>query len=69
MFSPFENDECRECPVLPICGGGCPLEREQSILANEKMQCPDVKYNIKQKVMEIYASLSSKNKEEILNQR
>lgn len=67
-FSPFENDECRECPVLPICGGGCPLEREQSILANEKMQCPDVKYNIKQKVMEVYASLSSKNKEYIFNQ-
>lgn len=45
---------------IQICGGGCPLEREQSILANEKMQCPDVKYNIKQKVMEVYASLSSK---------
>lgn len=25
--SPFENDACMECPVLPICGGGCPIDR------------------------------------------
>lgn len=21
---PFDDDECRSCPVLPVCGGGCP---------------------------------------------
>lgn len=26
--SHFENEECLNCPVLPVCGGGCPLDRE-----------------------------------------
>ena len=56
-YGPFENNECRECLVLPICGGGCPLEREQSIKANKKMKCPEVKYSIKQKIMEVYENL------------
>jgi len=25
--SPFENEQCRRCVVLPLCGGGCALER------------------------------------------
>lgn len=25
--SPFEDDACLNCPVLPICGGGCPIDR------------------------------------------
>jgi hypothetical protein len=24
----LENSECIDCPVLPVCGGGCPLDRE-----------------------------------------
>lgn len=24
---PFEDEACRRCNVLPICGGGCPLDR------------------------------------------
>ena len=23
----FDDEECRECPYLPICHGGCPMER------------------------------------------
>lgn len=23
----LENTDCINCPVLPICGGGCPLDR------------------------------------------
>lgn len=23
-----DNPECIDCPVLPVCGGGCPLDRE-----------------------------------------
>ena len=23
----FSDPECRECPIFPICGGGCPLDR------------------------------------------
>jgi uncharacterized protein len=25
--SPFENEQCRQCTVLPLCGGGCSLDR------------------------------------------
>ncbi len=24
---PFDDPQCRQCNVLPICGGGCPLDR------------------------------------------
>lgn len=24
---PFEDEECRKCAYLPICGGGCPIDR------------------------------------------
>lgn len=26
-FSAFDNKECVNCPVFPICGGGCPTDR------------------------------------------
>ena len=25
---PFEDPKCRECLLLPVCGGGCPLQAE-----------------------------------------
>ena len=25
--SPFDSDECKNCNVFPICGGGCPVDR------------------------------------------
>ena len=34
----LENSDCIDCPVLPICGGGCPLDREVDKDAN-KMSC------------------------------
>lgn len=27
-FNHIENSECIDCSILPICGGGCPLDRE-----------------------------------------
>lgn len=29
MFAkdPFDDPECRKCKVLPLCGGGCPMDR------------------------------------------
>lgn len=26
-YLPFEDNECRKCAYLPICGGGCPIDR------------------------------------------
>ncbi|EEX70737.1 hypothetical protein GCWU000325_02321 [Alloprevotella tannerae ATCC 51259] len=23
----LENSDCIDCPVLPVCGGACPLDR------------------------------------------
>ena len=34
----LENSDCIDCPVLPVCGGGCPLDREVDKDAN-KMSC------------------------------
>jgi len=28
-YDPFEDDECVKCPVLPLCGGGCPRDYEK----------------------------------------
>lgn len=35
MGDPFDDDECRSCAVLPVCGGGCP---------NDIASCKDRKH-------------------------
>lgn len=35
-FNHLENSECIDCTVLPICGGGCPLDREADQGTNKK---------------------------------
>lgn len=30
-FKPFENSECKDCILLPQCGGGCRFKRSQGI--------------------------------------
>ncbi|MEG0249554.1 MAG: SPASM domain-containing protein [Peptostreptococcus sp.] len=47
-YNPFLSKDCIECNILPICMGGCPLERKIS----GKNICRSKKYNIK-KDMEI----------------
>lgn len=34
----LENSECTQCKILPICGGGCPLDRETDKGSN-KISC------------------------------
>lgn len=29
QYNPFEDEECKVCPVLPLCGGGCPRDYEK----------------------------------------
>ena len=29
QYNPFEDEECKKCPVLPLCGGGCPKDYEK----------------------------------------
>lgn len=33
-YDSFSNNECRDCAVFPICGGGCPLDRQKEKGAN-----------------------------------
>lgn len=33
--SAFENEECRNCKVFPICGGGCPTDRLNEMGKNQ----------------------------------
>ena len=47
--SPFDDDECMECKLLPICMGGCPLKR---ILGKEP--CIPEKYYINDYVKLLY---------------
>lgn len=34
-FNHLENSECINCSVLPVCGGGCPIDREKENGNNE----------------------------------
>lgn len=48
----FGKDECRDCSVLPICLGGCPLMKFKHGIS----ECTPVKYNIKECVEMWYDS-------------
>ena len=41
MYDPTNNEQCKECKCLPICMGGCPYERLQTM-----NKCNDFKYNL-----------------------
>lgn len=56
-YSPFKLEECRECKVLPICHGKCPVIWELSNRRNEEGCIPD-KYSIIEKIR--YALRSEK---------
>lgn len=44
--SPFDDPECLKCKMLPICGGGCPLDRERKEKGIINSTCPYIKENI-----------------------
>jgi uncharacterized protein len=44
-FSPFEDEMCRDCSILPICMGGCPAQRTDQGLVGEQM-CQSWKHNL-----------------------
>lgn len=53
LYDPTEDEECRECKVLPICMGGCPYARK-----NSGKECSTYKDNLEEIIM-----LVAKNKE------
>jgi uncharacterized protein len=52
-FDPFEDQQCRECELLPICMGGCPARRVDRGLSGTEM-CESWKHNL-QPMLEIIA--------------
>jgi len=48
-YSPFEIEECRNCPVLPMCNGKCPIFWESNDKKEDHGCIPD-KYNFKNKL-------------------
>lgn len=38
-LDPFEDEECLACNVFPICGGGCPLDRQKKKMGKSINYC------------------------------
>ena len=34
---PFENEMCRDCKILPICGGGCSIDARKNVLEKQNI--------------------------------
>jgi uncharacterized protein len=52
-LSPFDIEECRECPILPLCYGKCPILYEKSGFANNEGCIPE-KETIIEKLKYLY---------------
>jgi len=45
---PFEDEQCKECLLLPVCGGGCPYNRIKRDYEGKNISvCPLIKGNLK----------------------
>lgn len=45
---PFDDQQCRDCLLLPVCGGGCPYDRIKRDYEDNKINvCPLIKENLK----------------------
>lgn len=46
---PFEDPKCKECLLLPVCGGGCPHSRIQNVYEGTNINtCLLIKDNMKE---------------------
>ncbi|MCX7996024.1 MAG: SPASM domain-containing protein [candidate division WOR-3 bacterium] len=55
-FDPFDLNECSECKVFPLCGGGCAYKR----LNSQGDLCVSWKYNIEELLKLFYLSKKKK---------
>ena len=52
---PFDDEQCKECILLPVCGGGCPYERIKRDYEDNKINvCPLIKGNLKNYLLNHY---------------
>jgi uncharacterized protein len=53
-WSPFDNDTCRDCTLLPVCAGACAykfLYPDDTMGEAATLPCPSWKYNIKERLL------------------
>lgn len=58
--SPFNMEDCWDCPALAICGGGCPMNAEKeygSIWEIDKRYCEHSKQSLDFLVWDLYESI------------
>lgn len=44
QYDPFDDEECKVCPVLPLCGGGCPRNYDKENL--KEIRCTHYKKHL-----------------------
>ena len=51
---PFDDEECCQCSLLPVCMGGCPTVRESERRLGQK-RCPPLRYSLPEEVRNLYS--------------
>lgn len=52
LNNPLTDPICSHCSILPICGGGCPNERNQTV--NNQRPCPAEKFKLNDIIRNLY---------------
>lgn len=52
---PFEDEQCRECDVLPLCMGGCQALRD--LIGEKDSHCIYYRYNLEKELVERYGKV------------
>lgn len=63
MGDPFDDEECRKCNVLPVCGGGCPQDIMQCKNRNNKTYCSSHKKYLSEMLPYLYKRFIEKGQE------
>ena len=53
----FNDAECQECSIFPICGGGCPLDRLKKAKGENREVCSKYKNRLHTMLPVIYERL------------
>lgn len=47
-YDPFNDEECCNCEIFLLCGGGCPIDRAKALKEKRPNNCSVIKERIKQ---------------------
>lgn len=47
-YDPFNDEKCCNCEIFPLCGGGCPIDRERASKEKKPNNCSIIRERIKQ---------------------